>query len=180
MSHPKQNTVGKKFNLKIEILDSSMVDNIPSEENIEKWISESFQFINNENKPKNNKMELSLKTVSSNEIQKLNKQYRGKDKTTNVLSFPSKSKDSKYWPESPRYHLGDIVICPEIIEMEAKKQKKEINFHWCHIVIHGFLHLFGFDHVSDSSAKEMELLEKKICIYLGFSDPYLQNLSDKH
>ena len=54
MSHPKQNTVGKKFNLKIEILDSSMVDNIPSEENIEKWISESFQFINNENKPKNN------------------------------------------------------------------------------------------------------------------------------
>ena len=86
MSHPKQNAVGKKFNLKIEILDSSMVDNIPSEENIEKWISESFQFINNENKPKNNKMELSLKTVSSNEIQKLNKQYRGKDKTTNVLS----------------------------------------------------------------------------------------------
>ena len=130
MSHPKQNTVGKKFNLKIEILDSSMVDNIPSEENIEKWISESFQFINNENKPKNNKMELSLKTVSSNEIQKLNKQYRGKDKTTNVLSFPSKSKDCKYWPESPRYHLGDIVICPEIIEMEEKRQKKEINFHW--------------------------------------------------
>ena len=180
MSHPKQNVAGKKFNLKIEILDSSMVDNIPSEENIEKWISESFQFIKNENKPKNNKMELSLKTVSSNEIQKLNKQYRGKDKTTNVLSFPSKSKDSKYWPESPRYHLGDIVICPEIIEMEAKRQKKEINFHWCHIVIHGFLHLFGFDHVSDSSAKEMELLEKKICINLGFSDPYLQNLSDKH
>jgi probable rRNA maturation factor len=180
MSHPKENTAEKNFNLKIEILDSSMLDNIPSEKSIKKWISESFQFINSENKPKNNKMELSIKTVSSDEIKKLNKQYRGKDKKTNVLSFPSKSKDSIYWPESTRYHLGDIVICPEIIEFEAKRQKKEINSHWCHIVIHGFLHLFGFDHVSDSGAKEMELLEKKICIYLGFNDPYLQNLLDKH
>lgn len=180
MSHPKENTAEKNFNLKIEILDSSMLDNIPSEKSIKKWISESFQFINSENKPKNNKMELSLKTVSSDEIKKLNKQYRGKDKKTNVLSFPSKSKDSIYWPESSRYHLGDIVICPEIIELEAKRQKKEIKSHWCHIVIHGFLHLFGFDHVSDSGAKEMELLEKKICIYLGFNDPYLQNLLDKH
>ena len=180
MSHPKENTAEKNFNLIIEILDSSMLDNIPSEKSIKKWIYESFQFINSENKPKNNKMELSLKTVSSDEIKKLNKQYRGKDKKTNVLSFPSKSKDSIYWPESTRYHLGDIVICPEIIELEAKRQKKEINSHWCHIVIHGFLHLFGFDHVSDSGAKEMELLEKKICIYLGFNDPYLQNLLDKH
>ena len=180
MSHPKKNTAEKNFNLKIEILDSSMLDNIPSEKSIKKWISESFQFINSENKPKNNKMELSIKTVSSDEIKKLNKQYRGKDKKTNVLSFSSKSKDSIYWPESTRYHLGDIVICPEIIELEAKRQKKEINSHWCHIVIHGFLHLFGFDHVSDSGAKEMELLEKKICIYLGFNDPYLQNLLDKH
>ena len=175
MSHPKQNLAEKNFNLKIEILGSSTPDNIPSEENIKNWISESFQFINSKNKPKNNKMELSLKTVSSDEIKKLNKQYRGKDKKTNVLSFPSKPKDSVYWPESPRYHLGDIVICPEIIELEAKEQKKEINFHWCHIVIHGFLHLFGFDHVSDSGAKEMELLEKKICIYLGFNDPYSKN-----
>lgn len=180
MSHPKQKTAEKNFNLKIEIMDSLMLDNIPSKKNIKKWISESFQFINSENKPKNNKMELSIKTVSSDEIKKLNKQYRGKDKKTNVLSFPSKSKDSIYWPESSRYHLGDIVICPEIIELEAKRQKKEINSHWCHIVIHGFLHLFGFDHVSDSGAKEMELLEKKICIYLGFNDPYLQNLLDKH
>ena len=180
MSHPKKNTAEKNFNLKIEILDSSMLDNIPSEKSIKKWISESFQFISSENRPKNNKMELSLKTVSSDEIKKLNKQYRGKDKKTNVLSFSSKSKDSIYWPESTRYHLGDIVICPEIIELEAKRQKKEINSHWCHIVIHGFLHLFGFDHVSDSGAKEMELLEKKICIYLGFNDPYLQNLLDKH
>ena len=180
MSHPKKNTAEKNFNLKIEILDSSMLDNIPSEKIIKKWISESFQFINSENRPKNNKMELSLKTVSSDEIKKLNKQYRGKDKKTNVLSFPSKSKDSIYWPESSRYHLGDIVICPEIIELEAKRQKKEINSHWCHIVIHGFLHLFGFDHISESGAKEMELLEKKICIYLGFNDPYIQNLLDKH
>ena len=96
MSHPKENMAEKNFNLKIEILDSSMLDNIPSEKSIKKWISESFQFINSENKPKNNKMELSIKTVSSDEIKKLNKQYRGKDKKTNVLSFPSKSKDSKY------------------------------------------------------------------------------------
>ena len=75
MSHPKQNLAEKNFNLKIEILGSSTPDNIPSEENIKKWISESFQFINSKNKPKNNKMELSLKTVSSDEIKKLNKTF---------------------------------------------------------------------------------------------------------
>ena len=109
----------------------------------------------------------SLLVTTPDEIQKLNKQYRDKDKATNVLSFPMQS------PEVVDvFLLGDIVLCAVVINREAKQQSKAENAHWAHMVVHGMLHLQGFDHIKNEQAEEMEQLEIKILNQLGFDDPY--------
>ena len=109
----------------------------------------------------------SLLVTTPDEIQKLNKQYRDKDKTTNVLSFPMQSPE-----EVDVCLLGDIVLCAVVINREAKQQSKAENAHWAHMVVHGMLHLQGFDHIKNEQAEEMEQLEIKILNQLGFDDPY--------
>lgn len=95
-------------------------------------------------------------------IKSLNNDYRGKDKATNVLSFPS---------ELPE--LGDIVLAIETIEKEAKEQGKSFRHHAAHLLVHGFLHLLGYDHIIDKDALKMEQLEIKILKKLGVTNPYL-------
>ena len=109
----------------------------------------------------------SLLVTTPDEIQKLNKQYRDKDKATNVLSFPMQSPE-----EVDVCLLGDIVLCAVVINREAKQQLKAENAHWAHMVVHGMLHLQGFDHIKNEQAEEMEQLEIKILNQLGFDDPY--------
>ena len=109
----------------------------------------------------------SLLVTTPDEIQKLNKQYRDKDKATNVLSFPMQSPE-----EVDVFLLGDIVLCAVVINREAKQQSKAENAHWAHMVVHGMLHLHGFDHIKNEQAEEMEQLEIKILNQLGFDDPY--------
>ena len=109
----------------------------------------------------------SLLVTTPDEIQKLNKQYRDKDKATNVLSFPMQSPE-----EVDVFLLGDIVLCAVVINREAKQQSKAENAHWAHMVVHGMLHLQGFDHIKNEQAEEMEQLEIKILNQLGFDDPY--------
>ncbi len=109
----------------------------------------------------------SLLVTTPGEIQKLNKQYRDKDKATNVLSFPMQSPE-----EIDVCLLGDIVLCAAVINREAKQQSKAENAHWAHMVVHGMLHLQGFDHIKNEQAEEMEQLEIKILNQLGFDDPY--------
>ena len=109
----------------------------------------------------------SMQVATSEEIQQLNKQYRDKDKATNVLSFPMQS------PEEVGVSLlGDIVLCAAVINSEAKQQSKAENAHWAHMVVHGMLHLQGFDHIRNEEAEEMEQLEIKILKQLGFDNPY--------
>ena len=109
----------------------------------------------------------SMQVATSEEIQQLNKQYRDKDKATNVLSFPMQS------PEEVGVNLlGDIVLCAAVINSEAKQQSKAENAHWAHMVVHGMLHLQGFDHIRNEEAEEMEQLEIKILNQLGFDNPY--------
>ena len=109
----------------------------------------------------------SMQVATSEEIQQLNKQYRDKDKATNVLSFPMQS------PEEVGVSLlGDIVLCAAVINREAKQQSKAENAHWAHMVVHGMLHLQGFDHIRNEEAEEMEQLEIKILKQLGFDNPY--------
>ncbi|GGK65616.1 rRNA maturation RNase YbeY [Amphritea balenae] len=112
--------------------------------------------------------ELSIRIVSADESQALNHQYRGKDKPTNVLSFPFEV------PEGVELDLlGDLVICAAVVEAEAKQQNKTLSDHWCHMVIHGVLHLLGFDHINNEEAEEMEQLERDILSGLNISDPYM-------
>lgn len=111
--------------------------------------------------------ELSLRIVDATEMQELNGRYRGKHKPTNVLSFPANL------PEEVTINLlGDIVICAPVVRREAQMQGKHLDAHWDHMLIHGVLHLLGFDHESDAEATHMESLETRAMATLGWPCPY--------
>lgn len=110
--------------------------------------------------------ELTIRIVDQPESHELNHRYRGKDKSTNVLSFPY---DGEVLDVPV---LGDIVICAPVVQREARDQHKDPRAHWAHMVVHGCLHLLGYDHVRDGEAEVMEARERKILAALGFPDPY--------
>jgi len=125
--------------------------------------------------------ELSLRIVSAVESQQLNNDYRGKNTPTNVLSFPMEMDEelllmlegqSAESESVSANMLGDLAICAEVVEREAKQQNKTLVAHWAHMVVHGMLHLQGYDHIENDQAEEMETLETSIMQNLGFSDPY--------
>ncbi len=117
--------------------------------------------------------ELSIRIVGTAESQALNRQYRGQDKPTNVLAFPAELP-----PELELPLLGDLVICREVVEAEAAAQAKPPDAHWAHMVVHGTLHLVGYDHESAAEAEAMEALETEILAELGWPDPYQQRDMD--
>ena len=100
-------------------------------------------------------------------IQDLNREWRGKDKPTNVLSFPAAA-----MPGQPR-HLGDIAIAFETLKQEAEAEEKSLADHCAHLAVHGFLHLLGYDHETSVEAEIMEAQERAILAGLGIADPYL-------
>jgi len=112
--------------------------------------------------------EVTIRIVDESESQELNFNYRGKDKPTNVLSFPFEVPDG-----IELSLLGDLIICRQVVEQEAAEQSKTLAAHWAHMVVHGSLHLLGYDHIVDEEAEEMEALETEIMQELGFADPYL-------
>ena len=116
-----------------------------------------------------NQGELTLRIVGKTESRALNRRYRGRDKATNVLSF-------SYGEISPRLRppvvLGDLVICAPVLAQEARAQGKAPMAHWAHLVVHGCLHLLGYDHEKKSAALLMEEKERKVLRRLGFPDPY--------
>ena len=114
--------------------------------------------------------EVSVRVVSPEEVYALNSEYRGKDKPTNVLSFPA-GKVAGLPDDMPQL-LGDIVVCAQVVRDEAREQGKAVADHWAHMLVHGTLHLLGFDHKTDSEAAEMEALETRILSDQGLADPY--------
>lgn len=113
--------------------------------------------------------ELSLVFTNDDSIQEINAEWRGKDKPTNVLSFPAFPLEPGGIP-GPM--LGDIVVARETVEREAVDLDKTFDDHLTHLLVHGFLHLFGYDHLEKDEAEEMEALETRILAGLGLSDPY--------
>ncbi|UTM57966.1 rRNA maturation RNase YbeY [Photobacterium sp. CCB-ST2H9] len=111
--------------------------------------------------------EVTVRLVDEAESQTLNRDYRGKDKPTNVLSFPFEAP-----PGVELELLGDLIICRQVVEKEAEEQNKPLLAHWAHMVVHGSLHLLGYDHIEDDEAEEMEALETEIMQGLGFANPY--------
>jgi probable rRNA maturation factor len=112
--------------------------------------------------------QVAIRIVDADEGQALNRQYRGRDYATNVLSFPA---DFPPGVELPL--IGDLVICAPVVAREAAEQGKKPSEHWAHMTVHGTLHLLGYDHIEDAEAEAMEALETRILAGLGISDPYL-------
>ncbi|PKI16950.1 rRNA maturation RNase YbeY [Colwellia sp. 12G3] len=138
---------------------------LPTKEQFQLWVDTALAEVS---KVKQD-FELTIRLVNNEESQQLNNQYRGKDKPTNVLSFPFEVPDG-----IELNLLGDLIICIEVMKQEALEQNKALFDHWAHLVIHGCLHLIGFDHISDTEAVEMESIEITILAKLGISNPYLE------
>jgi len=134
--------------------------NLPSADQLQLWVNAALSSIKNET-------ELTVRIVESTESQELNHQYRQKNKPTNVLSFPFEV------PEGVDLNLlGDLVICSDVVNKEAIEQNKKNHDHWAHLVIHGCLHLQGYDHIEEDEAIKMESLEIKLLSTLGIDNPY--------
>jgi probable rRNA maturation factor len=119
--------------------------------------------------------EISLRIVDEAEMTELNGQYRGKAYATNVLSFPADLP-----PEVKLPYLGDIVICAAVVEREALAQGKTPRDHWAHLLVHGTLHLLGFDHIDSAEAEAMESREIEILETLAIANPYIIAADDAH
>lgn len=112
--------------------------------------------------------ELTIRVVDSSEMQALNNQYRGKDKPTNVLSFPADIPE-----DIPLPLLGDLIICADVVNRESTEQNKSAQSHWAHMTIHGCLHLLGYDHIDDNEAEEMEQKEIELLGSIAINNPYI-------
>jgi probable rRNA maturation factor len=144
----------------LDIQSASSSEDAPDEESIKRWVSAAVG-------SKEGDTELSVRIVDEPEGKKLNETYRGATGPTNVLSFPFDEKT----PE-PLPLIGDIVVCAPVVTREAQQQNKDLTAHWAHMIIHGVLHLLGYDHQNDSEAAIMETLETEIMQKLGFAPPY--------
>lgn len=136
---------------------------LPNNQELAEWAAITLAKVNYEEPT----VSVSIRVVSEDEITELNKNYRNIDKPTNVLSFPYEA-----LPDVEIDLLGDIVVCAAVMQIEAQQQSKNIEQHWAHIIIHGVLHLLGFDHAEDTTAEEMESLEVSILSSLGIPNPY--------
>lgn len=112
-----------------------------------------------------------VRIVDEPESRELNRDFRGHDKPTNVLSFPFEPPPGVPG-DAVEDHLGDLVICAPVVLNEAEQQGKTPEAHWAHLVIHGVLHLLGYDHQNDAEAAEMEDREREALHRLGYPDPY--------
>lgn len=113
-------------------------------------------------------IEITIRIVTKSEIKLLNFKYRNKNKTTNILSFPSTTNKL-----IKSYFIGDLIICSSVIKKEAQKNFIKIESHWAHMVIHGVLHLLGYNHDNYYNTNKMQNLEIKIMSFLGYNNPYI-------
>jgi probable rRNA maturation factor len=149
--------------IEIDLQNDEGIANVPDLSLFQKWVESSLQ----QSYPN---LEQSIRIVDENESRTLNRDYRAQDKATNVLSFPAEA--SEYLDYD---NLGDLVICARIVEQEAEQQGKPLLAHWAHMVVHGMLHLQGYDHLTDEQAEQMESLEIEILATLGQTNPYSSN-----
>jgi len=118
--------------------------------------------------------EIAVRIVAARESRALNKMWRGKDKPTNVLSFPAPEQSRRGKPKDMALPLGDLVICPQVVRQEAVRDGKPVEAHWAHMVVHGSLHLAGYDHEAGRRERlRMERREISVLKRFGIGNPYL-------
>jgi probable rRNA maturation factor len=160
--------------LEVTIQRAVTGEGLPSDEALTQWAQAAFAAA-----PAGTKIQgtsMTIRLVDELEITRLNRDFRHRDKPTNVLSFPFETPpgipEGEMAPE-----LGDVIICAPVVAREAQAQGKSLEGHWAHMVTHGTLHLLGFDHISEPEAQEMETLETQILAKLNYPDPYQE---EKH
>jgi len=139
---------------------------IPASASFRKWVAAALD-------RRIREAELSIRVVGDEEGRELNRQYRGKNYATNVLSFPAEFPEGLPKRERPPL-LGDLVICASVVAREAAEQGKALTAHYAHLTVHGTLHLLGWDHEDEREAEAMEALERSVLAALGIADPYVE------
>lgn len=147
--------------IELDLQQASEASDLPSEAEFRQWCALALR-------QRTADSELTIRLVDEAEGRELNRTWRHKDYATNVLSFPADIPDGIL--DIPL--LGDLVICAPVVAREATEQGKPLTAHWAHLVIHGCLHLLGYDHIEDAEAHEMETLERELLAELGHPDPY--------
>ena len=146
--------------LEVDVQVACDEDDLPGQADLRAWARAAVGALRED-------AELTIRIVDEAESTRLNSRYRNKDGATNVLSFPF---DAPAGMDVPL--LGDIVVCAPVVRREARQQSKSVSSHWAHMVVHGALHLLGFDHEQARDADEMEAMETRILADLGFDNPY--------
>ncbi|RUO38858.1 rRNA maturation RNase YbeY [Aliidiomarina shirensis] len=153
------------MNYHIDIQRAVNTPELPTDADIIKWASavlSQHQLVT---------AEMTIRITDAEEVQTLNREYRGKDKPTNVLSFPFGDElPDEVLLDIPL--LGDIVICEPVLQAEANEQNIAFAHHFAHLVVHGTLHLLGYDHIETPEAEEMEALEAEILATFNIPNPY--------
>ena len=144
----------------LDLQIATTATNIPAEDALLRVLTAAIS-------PFQDEAEVTIRIVDEAESQQLNFDYREKDKPTNVLSFPFQAP-----PGIELTLLGDLIICAQVVAREAEEQNKALEAHWAHMVVHGSLHLLGFDHINEADAEEMEAEEVQILHDLGYANPY--------
>ena len=162
--------------LRVEVQYAQRPDGVPGPVALRRWARAAYAAVGGEVAPQRAAKvttagpapTLTVRVVGRAESRRLNLGYRGKDRPTNVLSFPSSAQE-----RALDGALGDLVICAPVVAQEAREQGKALPVHWAHMVVHGSLHLLGHDHERPRQARAMEALEVEILRGFGFDDPYL-------
>lgn len=152
-------------NASVDIQLAASGDDIPDVATVREWVRQALDFAG-----VSGVLEVSVRVVDTDEMQVLNRRYRDRDRPTNVLSFPAGAVAGL--PDGESGPLGDIVVCAAVVSREAAEQRKPVAEHWAHMLVHGTLHLLGYDHEQDGEAREMEALEVQILGAYGIPDPY--------
>jgi probable rRNA maturation factor len=148
--------------IRVDVQIACAMDTLPSAACIQQWVEAAL--VGNERYD-----EMVVRIVEAEESQSLNREYRHMDRPTNVLSFPFEAP-----PEVGLHYLGDLVICASVVDEEAVEQGKLLLDHWSHMIVHGVLHLLGYDHIDTADADKMESREIDILATLNIDNPYLQ------
>lgn len=151
-----------------QALSNDVQERLPSAELIAQWAEAALTAVGKAD------AELTIRVTDNDEVQALNRDYRGKDKATNVLSFPFTA-ELPAGVELDLPLLGDIIIAEPTVAAEAQDQQKPYLNHFAHLVVHGTLHLVGYDHIEEQDAEAMEALERQILATLDIADPYVSS-----
>jgi probable rRNA maturation factor len=155
------------LDLELDLQVAAAGTDVPPLSDLRRWVAAVLE-------GRRDRAELTIRVVGEEEGRQLNRRYRGRDRATNVLSFPFDAPPGIDKDDSIHDFLGDLVICADLVRHEAQERGKPVAAHWAHLVVHGVLHLLDYDHLTDEDAAEMEGLETAVLGGLGFPPPYEQ------